>query len=86
MALSLKESAGADLKIYLLVPPATNEKTMMKDTSCVKPLAGTGPPFYQCAKLAFSPRFSSDLLASARIQEVLLIPYPIEWLRLGWNY
>ena len=78
-----RESAGADLKTYPHEPPATNEKTMMKDTSCVKGLAGTRLPFYQHGKLAFSARSPNDLLASARIEEVLFIPYPIQWLRLA---
>lgn len=65
--------AYADLKnttAHSLIPPTTNEKTMSRATSYVKGLAGTEPLCCLRGKVAFGARYSNDLVASARTEEV----------------
>ena len=81
-----RESAYADLKnttTYPLVSPTTNEKIMMITTFYVKGLADTGPLCCQHGRAAFEARSPNDLLASARMEGVLIFPHSIQWLSLA---
>ena len=63
------ESAYTELKnttTHSLIPPTTNERTIMRATLCVKGLTGTGILCCLHGREAFAARSSIDLLASAR--------------------
>ena len=72
------ESAYTELKnttTYSLIPPTTNESNMMRASSHVRGLAGTGILCCLHPEEAFTARSSIALLASARI----IHPSPISF-------
>lgn len=71
-----RECACADLRnttAYSLVPPTTNEKTMMRATYCVKGLIGIDPLWCLRGKVTFGAGYPNDLLAGTRIPRTSVI-------------